>query len=87
MRVRLWCVLLLLGFASQAMAESFRVSDVRVEGLQRITAGTVFNYLPIKPGDVVNFDRTADIVRELYKTGFFQGHKASKNPVMCWSWW
>ena len=79
MRVRLWCVVLLLGFASQAMAESFRVSDVRVEGLQRITAGTVFNYLPIKPGDVVNFDRTGDIVRELYKTGFFKDIRLEKS--------
>jgi outer membrane protein insertion porin family len=70
---------LLLVFASQAMAESFRVSDVRVEGLQRITAGTVFNYLPIKPGDVVNFDRTGDIVRELYKTGFFKDIRLEKS--------
>ena len=79
MRVRLWCVFLLLGFAGQAMAESFVVSDVRVEGLQRITAGTVFNYLPVKPGDVVHFDRTADIVRELYKTGFFKDIRIEKS--------
>ena len=79
MRVRLWCVVLLLVFASQAMAESFRVSDVRVEGLQRITAGTVFNDLPINPGDVVNFDRTGDIVRELYKTGFFKDIRLEKS--------
>jgi outer membrane protein insertion porin family len=79
MRVRLWCIVLLLGVASQAMAESFRVSDVRVEGLQRITAGTVFNYLPVKPGDVVNFDRTGDIVRELYKTGFFKDIRLEKS--------
>ncbi|NNE34253.1 MAG: outer membrane protein assembly factor BamA [Rhodothermales bacterium] len=78
MRVKLWCIALLLGLVSQAMAESFRVSDVRVEGLQRITAGTVFNYLPIKPGDVVHFDRTADIVRELYKTGFFKDIRLEK---------
>ncbi len=72
MRARLWCVLLLLGFAAQALAEGFRVADIRVEGLQRITAGTVFNYLPVKPGDFVDFDRTADIVRTLYQTGFFK---------------
>ena len=78
MRVRLWCVVLLLGFTSQAMAESFRVSDVRVEGLQRITAGTVFNYLPVKPGDVVHFERTGEIVRELYKTGFFKDIRLEK---------
>jgi len=78
MRVRLWCFVLLLGFSSLSQAESFRVSDVRVEGLQRITAGTVFNYLPVKPGDVVHFERTGDIVRALYKTGFFKDVRLEK---------
>lgn len=79
MRVRLWCVVLLLGFAGHAFAEGFRVSDIRVEGLQRITAGTVFNYLSVKPGDVVYFERTGDIVRELYKTGFFKDVRLEKS--------
>ena len=78
MQARIWVVVLLLGFVSQALAEGFRVSDIRVEGLQRISAGTVFNYLPVQPGDVVNFDRTSDIVRELYKTGFFKDVRLEK---------
>lgn len=64
--------------ASQVTAEGFRISDIRVEGLQRITAGTVFNYLPVKPGDEVDFDHTSDIVRELYKTGFFKDVRLEK---------
>lgn len=78
MRPRLWCVFLLLGLATQALAEGFRVSDIRVEGLQRITAGTVFNYLPVKPGDTIDFDRTSDIVRALYQTGFFKDVRLEK---------
>jgi len=79
MRVRLWCVLLLwLGLAAQTLAEGFRVADIRVEGLQRITAGTVFNYLPVKPGDTIDFDRTSEIVRELYRTGFFKDVRLEK---------
>ena len=79
LRARLWCVLLLwLGLAAQPLAEGFRVADIRVEGLQRITAGTVFNYLPVKPGDTVDFNRTSDIVRELYKTGFFKDVRLEK---------
>jgi len=78
MRARLWCVLLLLGIAAQSLAEGFRVADIRVEGLQRITAGTVFNYLPVKPGDVVDFDRTSEIVRALYQTGFFKDVRLEK---------
>ena len=78
MRVRLWCVFLLLSLVGHAWGESFRVSDIRVEGLQRITAGTVFNYLPVKPGDVVHFERTSEIVRALYKTGFFKDVRLEK---------
>lgn len=72
MRARIWLLVLLMGLAAQAIAEGFRVSDIRVEGLQRITAGTVFNYLPVKPGDVIDLNRTSGIVRALYKTGFFK---------------
>ncbi|MGD8908579.1 MAG: outer membrane protein assembly factor BamA [Chromatiales bacterium] len=70
---RLPAAALLLFFgliASQARA--FVVEDIRVEGLQRISAGTVFNYLPVKSGDEVNADNSAQIIRTLFKTGFFK---------------
>ena len=70
---RLAALALLLSFgliASQAQA--FEVEDIRVEGLQRISAGTVFNYLPVKSGDEVNSGNSAQIIRSLYKTGFFK---------------
>lgn len=51
---------------------SFTVSDIRVDGLQRIGAGTVFTYLPIERGDHVDQARIAQAVRALYKTGFFE---------------
>jgi len=63
---------LLLIISHLAIAERFRVEDVRIEGLQRITAGTVFNYLPIKPGDEFVDSSSANIVRALHKTGFFK---------------
>ena len=63
---------LLLALAGQVIGADFRVADIRVEGLQRITAGTVFNYLPIKPGDMVTSKTTPAIIRALYKTGFFK---------------
>ncbi len=78
MRTRRWWLFFLLGWATQVVADGFRVEDIRVEGLQRITAGTVFNYLPIKPGDELVFDRTGDIVRALYKTGFFKDVRLEK---------
>ncbi len=53
-------------------AQSFTVEDIRVEGLQRISAGTLFNYLPIRVGDEVDSSRTAEAIRALFKTGFFR---------------
>lgn len=52
-------------------AETFTVQDIEVQGLQRITAGTVFTYLPVKVGDAFDEARSAEIVRALYRTGFF----------------
>ena len=52
--------------------DAFVVEDIRLEGLQRITAGTIFNYLPIKVGDTVDGTRTAGAIRALFTTGFFR---------------
>jgi outer membrane protein insertion porin family len=64
-------VLALLLSAAVASAETFQVADIRVEGLQRIAAGTVFNYLPVQVGETVGDGITAQIIRTLYGTGFF----------------
>lgn len=60
-------------FSSAGRAvEPFVVKDIRVDGLQRISAGTVFNYLPIKVGDTFTEQKSQDSVRALFKTGFFR---------------
>ncbi|MGD1976079.1 MAG: outer membrane protein assembly factor BamA [Gammaproteobacteria bacterium] len=65
--------ILLAGFAVQATAQSgFVVRDMRVEGLQRISEGTVFNYLPVSVGDTVDTVRVEEAMRALYGTGLFQ---------------
>ncbi|MCP4701316.1 MAG: outer membrane protein assembly factor BamA [Gammaproteobacteria bacterium] len=53
--------------------EPFIVKDIRVEGLQRISAGTVFNYLPVKVGDkrLFNENDSRRAIQALFKTGFF----------------
>ncbi len=53
-------------------AEAFIIDDIRVEGLQRISEGTVFNYLPVDAGDELTSSNTRAAIRELYRTGFFQ---------------
>ncbi len=63
---------LFLIISSSAIAETFRVQDIQIEGLERIEAGTVFTYLPVKVGDQLDEQRTANIIRTLYKTGIFK---------------
>src|SRR5258706_5773441 len=52
--------------------ESFVVKDISVEGVQRISAGTIFNYLPNKVGDTVTEKTAQEAIRAMYKTGFFK---------------
>ncbi len=61
---------LLLNGTVQAFAP-FTVEDIRVEGLQRISAGTVFNYLPVKIGQSLDNDGSVAAITALFKTGFF----------------
>jgi outer membrane protein insertion porin family len=58
--------------------EAFTVSDIRVEGLQRISAGTVYSYLPVEKGEVMNQGQSSAAIRALYKTGFFTDVKLDR---------
>jgi outer membrane protein insertion porin family len=53
-------------------ADPFVVRDIRVEGVQRTEAGTIFSYLPIKVGERVDDEKIAQAVKALYATGFFR---------------
>lgn len=69
MRVFAGCLALSMSVAVQA--QTFRVSDIRVEGLQRVSAGSVFSALPIRVGDVLTQDDIQNATRELFKIGYF----------------
>ncbi|MBV8634431.1 MAG: outer membrane protein assembly factor BamA, partial [Burkholderiaceae bacterium] len=59
--------------SSHAFAvEPFEVKDIRVEGLQRTEAGTVFNYLPLKVGETYTDDKGTAAIKALYATGLFK---------------
>ncbi len=51
--------------------DPFTVKDIRVEGIQRTEAGTVFNYLPVRVGERFDERQAANAIRDLYATGFF----------------
>ena len=50
----------------------FTVRDIRVQGLQRTEAGTVFGYLPLRVGDELTPARASEAIKALYGTGFFK---------------
>jgi outer membrane protein insertion porin family len=55
--------------------EPFTIKDIRVEGIQRTEAGTVFSYLPVKVGDTMDNEQGAAAIHALYSTGFFKDVK------------
>ena len=63
--------MLLLTASGLAQADSFVVREIEVEGIKKISIGTVFSYLPVNVGETLDEERTPDIIRELYSTGFF----------------
>ncbi len=56
----------------------FTISDIRIEGLERISAGTVLTYLPVERGDRMDASRASSSLRALYKTGFFNDVKLER---------
>jgi len=66
-------LLLIVAAAAHAAADDeFTVGDIKIEGLQRISEGTVYNYLPVNIGDKLDTIRVQEALRALYGTGFFR---------------
>jgi outer membrane protein insertion porin family len=55
-----------------ALPADFVVGDIRIEGLQRVSEGTVYNYLPVNIGDHLTPARVREAIKALYATGFFR---------------
>lgn len=73
MKKTLVLLLLLAPFCQSLMAfESFIIKDIRIDGLQRISAGTVFSYLPIKVNEEFDNKKSSQSIKALFSTGFFK---------------
>ncbi|OLU23220.1 outer membrane protein assembly factor BamA [Pseudomonas sp. PA15(2017)] len=57
---------------AEVHAESFTISDIRVNGLQRVSAGSLFGALPLNVGEAADDRTLTEATRELFRTGFFQ---------------
>eukprot|EP00163_Fabomonas_tropica_P022375 TRINITY_DN3902_c0_g1_i1.p1 TRINITY_DN3902_c0_g1~~TRINITY_DN3902_c0_g1_i1.p1 ORF type:complete len:773 (+),score=114.40 TRINITY_DN3902_c0_g1_i1:5808-8126(+) len=62
-----------------ALADEFTVADIEVEGLQRVSAGTVFSAFPVNIGEEVDGGQLADAIKTLFRTGLFTDIKASRD--------
>lgn len=70
--VALFVVLVMLVFSPASRAfDPFVIEDIRIEGAQRITPGTIFNYLPLQVGDTLDDEKASGAIRDLFATGFF----------------
>jgi outer membrane protein insertion porin family len=73
MKCALKLVVLLLSFAVlSARADSFTIADIRIEGLQRISSGSVFAAMPISIGQTVDQGALRNAARSLFATGNFE---------------
>lgn len=69
---RIAALILLASLSANALAfDPFVVSDIRIDGLSRISAGTVYNYLPVSKGDRMTNAEAQRAIRALYQTKFF----------------
>ena len=58
---------------------SFIVSDIRLQGLQRVSSGTVFNLIPLSVGDSVDSLAVRNLMRTLFSSGFFKDIQIAKD--------
>jgi len=69
--LRVFLLVVFLGVSFSSLAESFVIEDIEIRGIKKIAVGTVLNYLPVKAGQSFDHRRSSEVIRELYKTGFF----------------
>ena len=70
--LRVGLLLVALSAAPARAIEPFVIRDIRVEGIQRTEAGTVFSYLPVRVGDTMTDEKASQTIRALFATGFFR---------------
>lgn len=69
-----------VGIKAQAAAEpGFVITDVRLQGLQRVSPGTVFNLIPVGVGDRVDAVGVRVVLRELFASGFFKDIRIARD--------
>jgi outer membrane protein insertion porin family len=79
LRLCVGAVLLILVSMSAWAFEPFVIKDIKLVGLQRISLGTAFNYLPAKVGETFDEAKASEVIKALYKTGFFEDIQVARD--------
>jgi len=74
-----WLLPMLLWWSSAVSAQDFVVADIRLQGLQRVSAGTVFNLLPIQVGQRVDEMTVRQLIRLLFESGYFNDVRMARD--------
>ncbi len=74
-----WLAPLLLCLSIAVQAEQFTVSDIRLQGLQRVSAGTVFNIMPVNVGDTLDEVSIRQLIRLLFRSGYFKDIRMARD--------
>lgn len=68
---KLLAIFVLIIIANPAWGERFIIEDIRVDGIQRISEGNIFSFIPVEVGDEFTPGQARSTIRDLYQTGFF----------------
>jgi outer membrane protein insertion porin family len=76
--MRVWLAAVLL-VPPLALADAFTVTDIRLQGQRRISAGTIFNLLPVNVGDTIDEITVRQLMRLMYRSGFFHDVRMARD--------
>jgi outer membrane protein insertion porin family len=76
--MRVWLAAVLL-MPPLALADAFTVTDIRLQGQRRISAGTIFNLLPVNVGDTIDEITVRQLMRLMYRSGFFHDVRMARD--------
>ena len=68
---KIFTILILLSSFAHASSEAWVVEDIRISGLQRISAGSIFSNVPVTIGDKINIEDIQNITKSIFETGNF----------------
>ena len=64
-------LLILLTFSGLSISSTWVIEDIRISGLQRVSAGSIFAEIPYSIGDSIGQDEIVELSKAIFSTGQF----------------